>query len=180
MSPLEKQNWIYHTNIQNSARYALGLQGYKMLACVGVNPSTAEPGNLDATMQSVNRISKNNGYDGWLMFNLYPQRTTDPKGLHKRVNNKLFEENIIIIKELIDRYGIRDIWLAWGNLITFRPYLPKACSELLTHIQILECDSWKVGKINKSGHPGHPLYKRADAKLEPFCSHSYLQEYCSA
>ena len=174
-----RMEWIYHTNERNTARYALGVRGKKMLACIGVNPSTAEPGKLDATMQSVQRIAFHNGFDGWLMFNLYPQRSTDPKGLHKRPNGKIFQENIAVYRELINLYHIQDIWLAWGNLISTRSYLSKSC-QIMLDLDFVHCDYWTVGRITKAGHPGHPLYKKANSKLDRFCSVSYLKEHCAS
>jgi hypothetical protein len=67
-------NWIYEINDDNTCRFVLGTKGEKTLVCFGINPSTAEPGILDNTMKSVDRISKANGYDSWVMLNIYPQR----------------------------------------------------------------------------------------------------------
>ncbi|MFR6424354.1 MAG: DUF1643 domain-containing protein, partial [Oscillospiraceae bacterium] len=46
------------------------------LICIGINPSTAQPGDLDNTLKSVERIALGNGYDSFTMFNVYPQRAT--------------------------------------------------------------------------------------------------------
>ena len=75
-------NWIYKTDASNSARYILGIEGKNPLICVGVNPNTAEPNHLNRTLKSVETFSKMNGYDSWLMLNLYPQRATYPKHHH--------------------------------------------------------------------------------------------------
>jgi len=65
--------WIYVNNDDNSIRYALGTKGKKTLFCFGINPSTAEPNNLDNTLKKVQKIALNNGYDSWLMLNVYPK-----------------------------------------------------------------------------------------------------------
>ena len=64
------RSWIYERNHDNSARYVLGEAGHNPLICIGVNPSTAEPNNLDPTLRSVKRFAEFHNFDGWLMFNL--------------------------------------------------------------------------------------------------------------
>ena len=76
---VHSDNWLYEKNRNNTARYILGETGKKPLVCVGINPSTAAPNNLDRTLTNVKRFSELNGYDGWLMLNVYPQRSTDPR-----------------------------------------------------------------------------------------------------
>ena len=68
--------WLYVPNTYSEYRYILGTRGQKPLICVGINPSTAAPDALDPTLQSAQRIALNNGYDSFLMFNVYaPGRT---------------------------------------------------------------------------------------------------------
>lgn len=66
--------WLYVPNTYSEYRYILGTRGQKPLICVGINPSTAAPDALDPTLQSAQRIALNNGYDSFLMFNVYAQR----------------------------------------------------------------------------------------------------------
>lgn len=68
--------WLYVPNTYSEYRYILGTRGQKPLICVGINPSTAAPDALDPTLQSAQRIALNNGYDSFLMFNVYAQRAT--------------------------------------------------------------------------------------------------------
>ena len=63
--------WLYVPNTYSEYRYILGTRGQKPLICVGINPSTAAPDALDPTLQSAQRIALNNGYDSFLMFNVY-------------------------------------------------------------------------------------------------------------
>ena len=72
---------IYETNENNSARYLLGTESENPLICISVNPSTAEPGNLDRTLKLVEKFSKAMGYDCLIMLNLYPQRATNIKSI---------------------------------------------------------------------------------------------------
>ena len=65
-------------------RYALIQKGNRMLFVVGLNPSTADTEKPDPTMQSVMRIAEYNGYDGFVMINLYPKRATAEKEQAKK------------------------------------------------------------------------------------------------
>lgn len=64
--------WKYHQSSDKSARYVLGTKGENTLLCFGVNPSTASPSDLDPTLKCVSRIAESNGYDSYIMCNLYP------------------------------------------------------------------------------------------------------------
>ena len=75
--------WLYAPNFYSEYRYILGTRGQKPLICIGINPSTAQPDDLDNTLKSVQRIALGNGYDSFLMFNVYAQRATDPDAMEK-------------------------------------------------------------------------------------------------
>ena len=64
------EKWIYAPNFYSEYRYILGTRGKKPLICIGINPSTAEPENLDNTLKSVERIALGNGFDSFIMFNV--------------------------------------------------------------------------------------------------------------
>ena len=66
--------WLYAPNFYSEYRYILGTIGRKPLICIGINPSTAEPDHLDNTLKSVERIALGNGFDSFIMFNVYAQR----------------------------------------------------------------------------------------------------------
>lgn len=165
--------WLYNNNDDNSCRYILGTVGTKPLICVGVNPSTAEPDSLDKTLESVERISKNNGYDSWVMINLYPQRATKPNDMDKACNDMIKIENIDFIKRLLSQYPNSDIWAAWGTLIRKRKYL-KDCLALLVEVSTKYNSNWiTFGTRSKNGHPHHPLYLKSNSPKEIFDVISY-------
>ena len=85
--------WLYAPNFYSEYRYILGTRGQKPLICIGINPSTAQPDDLDNTLKSVQRIALGNGYDSFLMFNVYAQRATDPDAMEKVCNPLLHREN---------------------------------------------------------------------------------------
>ena len=92
--PYDHERWLYLPCRYTEYRYILGTRGQKPLICIGVNPSTAEPGNLDNTLKSVERIAKNNGFDSFVMFNVYAQRATSPDDMDKTLDPRLHRENM--------------------------------------------------------------------------------------
>ena len=77
------QKWLYVPNDYSEYRYILGTRGSNPLICIGINPSTAQPDDLDNTLKSVERIALGNGFDSFIMFNVYAQRATDPDTMEK-------------------------------------------------------------------------------------------------
>ncbi|HIS58981.1 MAG TPA: DUF1643 domain-containing protein, partial [Candidatus Faecousia faecipullorum] len=55
--------WLYAPNFYSEYRYILGTRGENPLICIGINPSTARPDDLDNTLKSVERIALGNGFD---------------------------------------------------------------------------------------------------------------------
>ena len=86
--------WYYEPHTYLPYRYVLGRVGRHPLVCIGINPSTAQPGALDPTLRSVERLAAANGFDSWIMFNVYPQRATDPNDMDKTPDRALCDENL--------------------------------------------------------------------------------------
>lgn len=163
--------WIYRHNADNSARYVLGEPGKRNLACIGINPSTATPEKLDPTLRQVKRRAEQYGYDGWIMFNVYPQRATNPDALDKWINLKMHYQNVYEIREVLTTYRC-DIWVAWGTLITKRTYLKDCLRDI---VEVAAGNWFTVGPRSKDGHPHHPLYLRKEYGLEPFDVWEYVR-----
>ena len=77
-------------------------RGGKPLICIGVNPSTAAPDALDPTLQSVQRIALSNGYDSFIMFNVYAQRATRPNDMDAALNEHLHAENMAAFRYVLE------------------------------------------------------------------------------
>ena len=168
-------NWLYEKNRNNSARYVLGENGKNPLVCIGINPSTAEPNNLDRTLTTVKRISELNGYEGWLMLNVYPQRSTNPDRLHDVLDKRTHSYNLNHISEYLSKYHSVDVWAAWGTLITKRQYLISALHDIVERLDDNRVRWVKIGNLSKDGHPHHPLYLSHQSKIEPFDIKGYLR-----
>lgn len=169
-----ESNWLYLNDRNDEVRYLLGETGEKIIACIGVNPSTARPNALDPTLKSVKRIAQHNGFDGWLMYNLYPQRATDPKDLHVEVNHEDKRFNNYTIVKTIENLKIDTIWIAWGDLIDTRSYLYYCLVDLYEALKDHNL-KWKIIDVpTKSGHPRHPLYKNSKSLLVDFEMENYI------
>lgn len=93
--------WLYVPKVYGEYRYVLGTRGKHPLICMGINPSTAIPDRLDNTLKSVERIALANGFDSFLMFNVYAQRATDPDAMELRCNERLHRENLRAFQYLL-------------------------------------------------------------------------------
>ena len=172
----ENKPWIYDHD-EPLSRYSLGQEGKNPLICFGVNPSTAVPGNLDPTVASVARYAKEKGYDGWIMFNLYPQRATNPDKMHKNFQKPIHEKNIAAIADLLAELpnGL-DVWCAWGPLIEKRAYLSRCMKDIAQVLKQNKCRYFTRGNISKAGHPHLPLYLRKESPMDVFDLERYTKD----
>ena len=166
--------WLYAPNFYSEYRYVLGTRGQKPLICIGINPSTAQPDDLDNTLKSVQRIALGNGYDSFLMFNVYAQRATDPDAMEKVCNPLLHRENMEAFRYVLSLSDSPAIWAAWGAVIEKRGYLKDCVRDMLDIGRKYGAQWYCAGAITKKGHPHHPLYLRKDEKLRPFDVEHYL------
>lgn len=168
------QKWIYAPNFYSEYRYILGTRGVNPLICIGINPSTAIPDHLDNTLKSVQRIAQHNGFDSFLMFNVYAQRATNPDAMEKVLNPLLHRENLEAFRYLLSLCPNPAVWAAWGAIIEKRAYLPDCVRDLLAIGEEFHARWYCAGPISKKGHPHHPLYLRSDEALKPFDITEYL------
>ena len=169
-------DWLYENDEGNKTRYVLGTKGETALVCFGINPSTAEPNKLDRTLESVQRIAHNNDFDSWIMLNIYPQRSTDPNGMHDELDIKIHKNNLFHIDKVLSKYNPPVIWAAWGTLINTRPYLAKCLEEIYAITLKYNCKWVTIGKCSIDGHPHHPLYLNSELEPETFDISSYLKQ----
>ena len=168
------QKWLYAPNFYSEYRYILGTRGENPLICIGINPSTAEPDNLDNTLKSVERIAQGNGYDSFIMFNVYAQRATDPDAMERSCNPLLHRENLEAFRYVLSISQKPAVWAAWGAIIEKRAYLSQCVRDMVAVGQTYGAQWYCAGAITKKGHPHHPLYLRKDEKLKPFDIQAYL------
>lgn len=165
--------WVYEPSADGTARFVLGTVGEHPLICFGINPSTAKPGALDPTVTRVARFAADNGFDSWTMLNVYPQISTDPKGLHTEPDPDLIAQNERHIAAAVGAQRA-PLLAAWGGLVTSRPYLPAVLRSIVRVAADAGCTWASLGAPTKLGHPRHPLYLPAATPLQPFDMGRYL------
>ena len=168
--------WLYVPNRYSEYRYILGTRGSCPLICVGINPSTAAPDALDPTLQSVERIALSNGYDSFLMFNVYAQRATRPDDMEPALNPALHAENRKAFRYLLSLSERPAVWAAWGNIIRKRGYLMDCMRDFAADGEASGARWFTAGPLLKSGQPHHPLYLRGDTRLLDFDISAYLNK----
>lgn len=172
----DPEKWLYVPDFYTEYRYILGTRGQRPLICIGVNPSTAEPDNLDPTLQSVQRIAAGNGYDSFIMFNVYAQRATRPRDMEPARNEALHRENMAAFEYILQNGGDAPaVWAAWGNIIETRGYLKDCVLDMIDIGRRYGARWYTAGKRSVKGHPHHPLYLRKDSGLDPFDAAAYCE-----
>ena len=166
--------WLYAPNFYSEYRYILGTRGNNPLICIGINPSTAQPGDLDNTLKSVQRIAHGNGFDSFIMFNVYAQRATDPDAMERACNWALHKENLEAFRYVLSIGENPTVWAAWGTIIEKRDYLKACLKDMIAAGEEYGANWVCAGKCSKKGHPHHPLYLRKDEAIRPFPVAEYL------
>lgn len=117
---------------------------------IGLNPSTADEVEDDATLVRCMNFAKSWGYGGVCMANLFAYRATNPDDM-KAQKDPIGTDNDAWLLKLAKEAGI--VVAAWGN---DGSYLERstAVRQMLANLYCL--------KMNKSGEPAHPLYLSAD------------------
>ena len=172
--------WLYVPCHYSEYRYILGTKGVNPLICIGINPSTAAPDDLDNTLKSVERIAHFNGFDSFIMFNVYAQRATRPDDMDDQFNKALHEENMKAFEYVLSLYGeghTPTVWAAWGTIVEMRKYLPYCIQDMVTLGNRYGATWVSAGKKSKKGHPHHPLYLKKDSITESFDVDTYLQMF---
>ena len=169
------EKWLYAPNFYSEYRYILGTRGKNPLICIGINPSTAKPDALDNTLKSVERIALGNGFDSFIMFNVYAQRATSPDDMERVCNPLLHKENLEAFRYVLSISENPSVWAAWGAIIEKRKYLPGCVRDMLEAGEEYGAKWYCAGAITKKGHPHHPLYLRKDEKIKPFDVAGYLE-----
>ena len=82
---------IYSNDRNDTLRFTLGKSGSRKLLTVGLNPSTATQETSDTTVAKVEGVAKRTGFDGFVMLNLYPIRSTDFNAL-----STFFQSSLVI------------------------------------------------------------------------------------
>ncbi len=192
---------LYRANRNETCRFILGKSGVRPLFIVGLNPSTATRDKSDVTATKVERVAQANGYDGFVMTNLYPRRSTLPDNLPRRGDRRLIDRNVEMIVEQAKHQATPHFWAAWGADICKRRYLVSACQTLADKVADMGGSWWCFGPVadvgvtdiavvegpvtessaitsplTKAGHPRHPSRLSYAWALQGFDMPEYLDK----
>ena len=124
--------------------------GYAMF--IGLNPSTADETLDDPTVRRCINYSKNWGYAGLCMTNLFAFRATSPKEMKAQVD-PVGPDNDQYLLDMAECAGI--IIAAWG-INGCHNGRDKEVVRMIGNLHHLG--------LSKDGHPRHPLYLKNDLK----------------
>lgn len=199
---IKERRWLYDQETDQSLfrknpvisvtpiRYILGeersIKGNKnqILICIGANPSTAIPNQLDPTLKRVEKYAHDHAYKAWYMINVYPWRETDPEDLeadgYDAIREKIHKNNIQHIKGLLDKISCTDtemhVWCAWGNIIEKRTYLKEFLKEIIPLFKDRNNITFYCQGKTKNNHPCHPLTRKKSIELSKFDINLYQYE----
>lgn len=88
----------------------------KILCVILKNPSKANNKTCDNTVRRVCNVANNHGYSEVIILNLFPYRSTNPKGLLNFYSNKYFKLIMACnLRKIIKICKNRDVVFAWGT-----------------------------------------------------------------
>ena len=159
---------IYSNARGDRWRFTLGRSGSKPLLAVGLNPSTATQEKLDTTVAKVEQVALRNGYDGFVMLNLYPVRATDYRTLPPKLDREAFETNLQRIEEVVAGLLSPTLWAAWGNCVSHHDYFLAARDELFRRLGKYDPNWVCFGTPTSKGHPRHPSRLQYAWTFQPY------------
>lgn len=142
-------------------RYRLGRQwrmNGRRLAWVMLNPSTADDELDDPTIRRCMGFSRDLGYGGMVVVNLFALRATDPRGLSEHVE-PIGPDNDRHIRSVAEE--CRAVVCAWG---AHRMVSDGRAAEVLHMMLEVGATPHCLGRT-KTGRPKHPLYVKAGTPL---------------
>lgn len=166
--------WLYERTEDNASRFVLGTEGENPLICIGINPSTAEPCNLDRTLTRVRKVASRNGFDSFVMLNVYPKRNTVPDDLPDDFDVALKSANERWIASVVAGRPL-PVYAAWGGILGKRTYLSELARDIVDLPALNKAQWYTRGRLTTGGHPRHPLYVSVEEPLSPFDIGTYRQ-----
>ena len=148
-----------------SYRYGIGKLSQHPLVAICMNPSAARDDTSDRTVNRVIAASQKLGYDGWVVYNTYPERATDAANMDA-YDVALSQENVKVIRDFLVKNDIKEVWGAWGDLkYEALKQGRDAIREVLAELSI---KVFHFAPPTKAGNPRHPLYLKVEAERKRY------------
>jgi hypothetical protein len=133
--------------------------GYDRVVWIMLNPSTADATEDDPTIRRCIRFSKDWGYAGLVVVNLFALRATNPQELQIAAD-PIGPQNDQSIFYASTNTG--PVIAAWGAHKMAEQRAKNVLNSLASSVEV------KCLGVTKSGAPRHPLYVKADTILEDY------------
>jgi hypothetical protein len=118
-----------------------------------MNPSHAAETQADKTVNRLIEASVRHGYAGWVMLNLYPERSLKPSALSD-FDAALSAMNCSAIEQVLLLHGATEVLGAWGNMPHRTLKRAKADVQALLDRMGVQVFTWDP--LTKEGNPRHP------------------------
>ena len=139
-------------------RYALGKKGCNPLVTICMNPSAARDTESDRTINRIISVSEKLNSDGWIVFNLYPERATNAIKMDS-FKSELLKENLKTIRKFLKDNNISEVWGAWGDNRFNLKALNEGKDQLLKMLSEIGVKVFYFGTLTRKGNPRHPLQR---------------------
>ena len=127
--------------------------GIPLPAGLGRSTLSVRSGESDRTINRLIAASDDNGYSGWIMLNLYPERSPKPSRL-TAYDPSLSDMNCAAIEEVLQRHGVTEVLGASGNIP--HPTLKRARTDVRMLLDRLGVAVFTWGPLTAMGNPRHP------------------------
>ncbi|MDE5740083.1 MAG: DUF1643 domain-containing protein [Bacteroidaceae bacterium] len=139
-----------------NCRFVLKQNGKNPLVVLGLNPSTTDANDSDTTMRRIMGYVERNGFDSFIMLNLYPQRATNSNLLDLELDEGKHMANLDMMKKVLDGMSKPTILLAYGDKIRVRRYLRHCLKDIIAVLERYDPSYVKIGAMTNAGNPRHP------------------------
>lgn len=134
--------------------------GGAVIGFVLLNPSTADELQDDPTIRRCIGFARSWGYSGLVLGNIFAFRSTDPRGL-RSASDPIGPANDTHLRAIADEAN-GEIVCGWGAHGAFMDRGAEVLRLLADWGARPKALAWTA-----DGHPGHPLYLKADLKPSP-------------
>lgn len=139
-------------------RFALGRiggcsAGLRPLVVIAMNPSHARETQSDRTVNHVINVSMRK-HPGWLMLNLYPERSPKPTEL-KPYDAGLSATNCAAIERALKLVDATEVLAGWGNMGGSMT-LKRALLDIRALLSNMGVRTYTLDPLLKTGNPAHP------------------------
>lgn len=164
------EKYRYMLEMKTDDNTTINSENHLVVICM--NPSTACDKITDPTVNEIIRTMFIMGYKGFTLFNLSPERATEPKDLTNYTKDKReqidkhLKENIDEINKFLkDNSGITEIWGAWGDID--KKVLKLGKGKVLKLLKKRNINIFYFVKKTREGNPPHPLNRKLAKFRQP-------------